>query len=68
MDKGRIKIATKVLDEVQTEFPETAEFIDDLLQEECLKENVTVEEALFLHAQKQKVIAEKHFLFCSARF
>ena len=50
MDKGRIKIATKVLGEVKTEFPETAEFIDDLLQEECLKENVTVEEALFLHA------------------
>ena len=50
MDKGRIKIATKVPDEVKTEFPETAEFIDDLLQEECLKENVTEEEALFLHA------------------
>ena len=50
MDKGRIKISTKVLDEVKIEFPETAEFIDDLLQEECLKENVTVEEALFFYA------------------
>ena len=37
MDKRRIKITTKVLDEVKTEFPEAAEFIDDRLEQECLK-------------------------------
>ena len=30
--KERIKIAMKVLAEVKTEFPETAEFIDDRLR------------------------------------
>ena len=48
MDKRRIKIATKVLDEVKTEFPETAEFIDDGLQQQCWKENISVEEVIFL--------------------
>ena len=61
MDKGRIKIATKVLDEVKTEFPETAEFIDDLLQEECLKENVTVEEALFFTCLEAKSYCREIF-------
>ena len=32
MDERRITIATKVLYEVKTEFPQTAEFLDDLLQ------------------------------------
>ena len=31
MNKRRIRIATKVLEEVKTQFPETAEFIDDRL-------------------------------------
>ena len=48
MDERRIKIATKVLYEVKTEFPQAAEFIDDLLQQECLKKNISVEEVIFL--------------------
>ena len=35
MDKRRIKIATKVLEEVKTQFPETVEFINDRLEQEC---------------------------------
>ena len=48
MDERRIKIATEVLYEVKTEFPQAAEFIDDLLQQECLKKNISVEEVIFL--------------------
>ena len=35
MDKRRIKIATKVLEEVKTQFQETVEFINDRLEREC---------------------------------
>ena len=48
MDKWRIKIAMKVLDDVKEDFPETKEFLDGCIQQECLKENITVEEVIFL--------------------
>ena len=34
MDKRRTKIAMKVLNEVKTEYPQTAEFIDVLLEQD----------------------------------
>ena len=46
MDKKRIKIAVKVLKEIKNEFPETVKFIDDRLEQECSKENMTVEEVI----------------------
>ena len=48
MDKKGIKIALKLLEEIKNEFPETAEYIDDCLEQECSKENITVEEIIFL--------------------
>ena len=48
MDKKRIRIAMKVLEEIKNEFPETVEFIDGCLEQECSKENMTVEEVIFL--------------------
>ena len=48
MDKKRIKIAVKVLKEIKNEFPGTVKFIDDLDEQECSKENMTVEEVIFL--------------------
>ena len=47
-DQKRIKTAIKVPDEIKNKFPETAEFIDDRLEQECNKENMTVEEVTFL--------------------
>ena len=38
----------KVLEEIKNEFPETAEFIDDRLEQEYSKENMTVEEVIFV--------------------
>ena len=48
MDKRRIRITTKVLDEVKVQFPETKEFMEERLEKECLKENISVEEVIFL--------------------
>ena len=44
----RIKIAMKVLEQIKNEFSETAEFIDDCLEQECSKENMTLEKVIFL--------------------
>ena len=38
MDKKRIKIAMKVLQEVKERFPETKEFIQDCIEQECINE------------------------------
>ena len=47
MDKKRLKIALAVLDAVKSRFPETQEFIDSTLKEECEKERMTVDEVNF---------------------
>ena len=48
MDKKRIRIAITVLKEIKNEFLETANFIDDPLEQEFCKEKMIVEEAIFL--------------------
>ena len=48
MDKKRIRIAITVLKEIKNEFLETADFIDDRLEQECSKEKMIVEEVIFL--------------------
>ena len=48
MDKKRIKIAMKVLDKAKEHFPETKEFIQDCIVQECSKENISVDEVIFL--------------------
>ena len=68
-----MKIALVVLDAVKTKFPETNEFIDDTLKEECEKEKITADEVIF-YKFKSKELAWKnifvlnfyysdHFLF-----
>ena len=39
----RLRITLKVLNEVKVQFPQTKEFIEERLQQECLKENISVE-------------------------
>ena len=48
MDKRRLRVALKVLDVVKTQFPDTKEFIEALIDEECLNEKVSVDEVIFL--------------------
>ena len=48
MDKKRIKTAIKVFEEIKNECLEATEFTYDCLEQECSKENMTVEEVIFL--------------------
>ena len=50
MDKRRLKIITKISEEVKDQFSETKEFIDERLEQECSKENISIEEVIFPHA------------------
>ena len=64
MDKKRAKIVLAVLNTVTNKFPETNEFIDSTLTEECEKERITVDEIINLSTSlKVKVSLEKYFLF-----
>ena len=47
MDKRRLKLALKVLDEVKVQFPETKQFIEKCIEQECLKENIPAETVMF---------------------
>ena len=54
MDKLRIKVATRVLEKVKTQFPETVKFINDSLEQDCRKENMSVNEVIFFTFLKTK--------------
>ena len=51
MDKRRLKIISRALEEVQSNFPDTMQFIEDCIQQGYLKENMSVDEVKKL-AQK----------------
>ena len=57
MDKKRLKIALSVLDAVRYRFPETNEFIDNTLKEECEKERITEDEVINLLQFKSRKLA-----------
>ena len=48
MDKRRIRITAKVLDEVNVRLPETTEFIEEHLKQKCSKENISAEQVIVL--------------------
>ena len=55
MDKQRLKIPLSVLDAVRNRFPETNEFIDSTLKEECEKERITADEVVFYKFKSKKL-------------
>ena len=63
MDKKRLKAALAVLNAVRSTFPETNEFIDSTLKEECEKERMTADEVIFLLLNLQKKVSIYIFLF-----
>ena len=64
MDKKRLRIALAVLNAVRSTFPETNEFIDSTLKEECEKEKMTADEVIFLLLNLQnKISFDKNFCF-----
>ena len=56
MDEKRLKIALSVLDAVKVRFPETQEFIDSTLKEECEKERMTADEVIFYKVESKKLV------------
>ena len=63
MDKKRLKIALSVLDAVRNRFPETNEFIDSTLKEECEKERITADEVIFYKFKSKKLAWINIFCF-----
>ena len=55
MDKKRLKIA--VLNAVKSRFPETLEFIENTLREECEREKMTADEVIFYKFRSKKKLA-----------
>ena len=47
MNKKRLKVVLVVLHTVRSTFPERNEFIDNTLNKECEKENITADEVFF---------------------
>ena len=53
----------QVLNEVTFEFPDTKAFIEEYLEKNCLKENISVEEVIYLFIDKlrSKELAQQTF-------
>ena len=50
MDKKRLNITLKILGAVKEHFPDTKNSIEDMKDEQCQKEKISVEEVIFLQA------------------
>ena len=60
-------MALKVLDEVKVQFPETKQFIEECIEQECLKENISAEVVIFFHNSRSKESGQKknfYFVVC----
>ena len=55
MDRKRLKITLSVLDVVRNRFPETNEFTDIALKEECEKERIPANEVIFYKFKSEKL-------------
>ena len=56
MGRKRLKTALSVLDAVRERLPETHEFIDSTLKEECEKESITADEVIFYKFKSKKLV------------
>ena len=54
-----------LLEVVKTQYPNTKQFIKDLIDEECQKGKISADEVIFLQVWKPRVSSEKHFLLYS---
>ena len=48
MDEKWLKVALVVLNAVRTQYLETKQVIDDIMEEECQKEKISTEEVILL--------------------
>ena len=47
MDKKKLRINLKVLEAVKERFPDTKNFIDNMMEKQCQEEKISVEEVIF---------------------
>ena len=57
MDIKQLKIGLAVLNAVKSRFPETQEFIENTLREECEREKMTADEVIFYKFRSKKKLA-----------
>ena len=63
MDKRQLRVALKVLDAVKTQFPDTKQFIEDLIDEECLKEKNICGWGNLFYKSRSKQLAQKNIFY-----
>ena len=63
MDKKRLKITLKVLGAVKEHFPSTKNFIEDMIDEQCQKEKISVEEVFFYKCRSKKLAQNSDLLY-----
>ena len=59
MDKKRLRVALKVLEKLKTKHPETKVLIED----ECQKEKISVEEVIFFKSRSKELAQKNNFYF-----
>ena len=47
-----------------SQFPNTKQFIDDAMEEECQKEKIIADEVIFYKSRSKELGRKKYFLFC----
>ena len=65
MGKKRLRVALKILKGVTVKFPNTKQFIDDAMEEECQKGRITADELIFYKPRSKELAQKNIFLFCS---
>ena len=59
MDKRKVKMMSRALDVVKLNFPDIIQFINDCLEQECSKENISVDGVIFYYKTRSKKLAQK---------
>ena len=63
MDKKRLRVALTVLDTVKTKYPETKQFINNTMEDECQKKKISADEVIFLTSLGTKLTQKNFFCF-----
>ena len=61
MNKKRLRVTLKVLEPVKTKYPETKDFIEDSIKQECLKEKISADDVIFFTSLEAKSQLRKTF-------
>ena len=61
MDEKRLKVVLTVLEAAKPKYPETKQFIDNSMKEECQKEKISAGEVIFFTCLEAKIWLRKTF-------